>query len=87
MTRFAIWLTTVPNREEMFFMHIRQTASEIFDVIHEIGWFGHKWEYPRGNTHSSAIRRCPKCGREQWEQVNTVTVCKWRTVHTNAELP
>lgn len=80
MNRFTTWLVTVPEHEELFFNRLRRDASALFDIIHEIGWWGHKWEYPPGNPGSSSVRRCPKCKREQWEQVKTIRTCTWVAV-------
>ena len=82
MNRFVRWLTTVPAEEELFFMRIRRDASEIFDWMHTYQKCGHKWE-PQGE----AVRKCPKCGREQWEMRQQVWACKWRTIDREKDLP
>ena len=88
MNRFIKWLTTVPEEEELFFMRVRRDASSIFTLMHDNGWRGHQWDHPRGKD--AGIRRCLKCGLEQWKFVKRIpetSVAEWRTIHPEKELP
>ena len=83
MSRLSTWLMTTPGEDDMFFTRIRETAQVFFIFMHDAKKMGHSWEYSRGNT----VRRCPKCGWEQWEYSKVITRKGWKTMHPQADLP
>ena len=83
MNRFTRWLTTVPREDELFFMNLRKTASDLFDWMHYAQKLGHSWK-----SNGELIRKCPKCGREQWKMVKRIPPpAEWYTIYPSKDMP